>query len=272
MRDRAARRIWPIVAAAAVCVVGVGCRTAQRARTPNPGTHAEAHAEPLAAAAPARPGPVRTVRLGRSVRGRPIEATAFEGSSGCVLILGGIHGNEPVSTALVEQLSGHLRQHPEDRAGRTIVLIPRANPDGLAAGTRENANGVDLNRNFLTSNFREGGGHGQDPLSEPESQILVYAIARFGPSCIVSVHGPLDCIDPDGAENSRRLARSMAQVSPLSVKDLEALPGSLGTYGGNELGLKMITYELDRKRAAGPGSRAYLRRHLPALLVAIREG
>jgi hypothetical protein len=64
----------------------------------------------------------------------------------------------------------------------------------------------------------------------------------------------------------------MAEVSPLPVKDLEALPGSFGSYGGDMLGLKMITYELDRKWPPATGRDAYLRAHLRALLLAIREG
>ena len=220
------------------------------------------------------PGPVREVELGFSVRSRPIKATVFEaqGLSRCILILGGIHGDEPVSTALMEELEQHLRAHPEDRAGKTIVLIPKANPDGLVAGTRHNARDVDLNRNFLTPNFKAGNTHGPAPLSEPESLILVEAIGRYGPSTVVSVHGPLDCIDPDGGAGSRRLARSMVKASPLPYKDLNAHPGSMGSYVGEKLGLNMITYELDRKKVPGSGAARYLQNHIPAMLAAIQEG
>lgn len=212
------------------------------------------------------------VELGRSVSGRAIEALVFGGSEGCVLILGGIHGSEPASADLVDHLARHLELHPEARAGRQVVLIARANPDGLAAGTRWNARGVDLNRNFATGNFRASARSGAVALSEPETRALVVAIARYRPSCIVSVHCPLNCIDADGGDASYALARKMARVSPLPLGDLPALPGSLGSYGGNELGLKMITYELDRQLPPQGRRRAYLDRHLAALLVAVREG
>jgi protein MpaA len=221
--------------------------------------------------APAPPAS-RHVVLGKSVQGRPIDAHLIGNSKGCVLIMGGIHGDEPVSSALVEMLVRHLEAHPEDTCGKLVVVIPRANPDGLRVGTRRNIREVDLNRNFLTDNFRASRGHGDGPLSEPESRAIVKAVAQYEPSCIVSVHGPLNCIDPDGGYASTALARRMAEVSPLPVKDLDALPGSFGSYGGNMLGLKMITYELDRKGLPARGLNAYLRPHLPALLLAIREG
>jgi hypothetical protein len=64
----------------------------------------------------------------------------------------------------------------------------------------------------------------------------------------------------------------MANVSPLPVRDIEALPGSLGSYVGNELGLRMITYELDRKRLPAHNPARYLEPHLAPLLIAIRKG
>ncbi len=222
----------------------------------------------------AQPGPIREVDLGLSVQGRTIEATVFEaqGFSRCVLILGGIHGDESSSTALLEKLESHLRSHPEDRAGKTIVLIPGANPDGLAADTRHNARDVDLNRNFLTPNFKAGNSHGPAPMSEPETLVLVEAIGRYGPSTVVSTHAPLNCIDPDGGQDSERLAQRMVEVSPLPYKDLGARPGSMGTYVGNKLGLRMITYELDRKKVPTSAANRYLQEHIPAMLVAIKEG
>jgi protein MpaA len=219
----------------------------------------------------AGPGALVTVELGRSVLGRPIEATVFEGTRGCILILGAIHGDEPLAGELVERMASYLKAHPEARAGRTIVLIPHANPDGLAAGTRWNARGVDVNRNFPTRNFTPDYRHGSEPLSEPESGALVAAIARYQPSCVISVHSPLSCIDPDGGKASSALAREMALYSPLPIKLLPALPGSLGSYAGNELNLKMITYELDRKDLPGWNSAGYLDRHLKPLLVAVEK-
>jgi protein MpaA len=212
------------------------------------------------------------VQLGASVRGRPISARVFGGTGPPVLILGGIHGDEPSSVRLVERLARRLEREPRAAGGRKVVLIPRANPDGLAAGTRGNARGVDVNRNFPAANFRRSRRHGSAPLSEPEAAVLAAAIRSYGPSCVVSVHGPLKCIDPDGGPSSDRLARAMANLGPLPVKDLPAHAGSLGSYAGQDLGLTMITVELERKRLPARGAEPWLNAHLPALLLAIREG
>jgi protein MpaA len=210
--------------------------------------------------------------LGFSVQRRRIETVVFEGSRGSVMILGGIHGDEPASTDLVDLLVAHLEANPSATCGKRVVIIPRANPDGLAAGTRGNARNVDVNRNFCALNFRSSSAHGQDALSEPESRALVTAIATYRPQCIVSVHGPLDCIDPDGGPESEALARAMVAVSPLPYKDLPAMPGSLGSYAGVDLGIAMITYELDRKSTPAGDRTAYLQPHLRALLLAIEKG
>ena len=213
----------------------------------------------------------QTVELGRSVRGRPIEGVVFPGREPSVFVLGGIHGSEPSSADLVEDLVDLLIEQPELRQGRMVLVLPRANPDGLATFERHNANNVDLNRNFEAENFKSGGTGGQTPLSEPESRLLVEVLRRYRPSCVISVHAPLNCIDPDGGAASTRLAEQMT-VGGLPIKDLEAMPGSMGTYVGIELGLAMVTYELDRKAVPAEKREEYLKPHLQALIVAIQKG
>ncbi len=232
---------------------------------------AQAHVPEVHDQVPERSGQPEpeTVELGTTVLGRPMKAIVFPGEEGTILIMGGIHGDEPASADLVRRLQRYLRAHPEGLAGWRVVLITRANPDGLAAGTRGNANAVDLNRNWPTDNFEPSAAHGETPLSEPESRALMRAIERYRPSAIVSVHAPLACIDPDGGARSERMARAMSAVSPLPVRNLRAMPGSLGTYAGEELRLAMVTYELDRRRTPPDDPDAYLDAHLPALLVAV---
>ena len=75
-----------------------------------------------------------------------------------VLVIGGIHGNEPVTPPAVRGLlEAQIAPDVE------VWLVPSANPDGSAAGMRCNANGVDLNRNFSWG-WRRGDG-GPAPLS-----------------------------------------------------------------------------------------------------------
>jgi protein MpaA len=60
-----------------------------------------------------------------------------------LLLFAGLHGEEPETTYA---LSRALRQLPAQPRDCGVVLA--ANPDGLLRGTRGNARGVDLNRNF----------------------------------------------------------------------------------------------------------------------------
>ena len=83
--------------------------------------------------------------IGKSVQGRPIEAieTGDPASRVKVVVVGCIHGDEPAGIAITKILAE--RGAPP---GVDLWLIPDMNPDGVAAHTRENARGVDLNRNF----------------------------------------------------------------------------------------------------------------------------
>jgi len=191
------------------------------------------------------PPPQRPVvrRLaGRSAQGRPITVNILGDADDTVLIMATIHGNEPAGTPLLNRLAEHLQNNPHLLAGRRVVLMPVANPDGLAANTRENARGIDLNRNFEAANRIDNSTNGFRPLSEPESRALKSVIEEYRPSRIVSIHQPLNCIDYDGP--GRALATRMAQYCDLPAKKLGGRPGSLGSYTGDALGIPTITFEM----------------------------
>ena len=186
--------------------------------------------------------PPRQHLIGRSVQGRPIFVQIVGQGTDTALILGAIHGSEPAAGTLVTALGEYLRRDPQLLEGRRVVLLPVANPDGLAAQTRENARGIDLNRNFDTANRVDNGTNGLRPLTEPESQALQSVIKEYAPSRIVSVHQPLNCIDYDGPGEA--IAARMAQDCDLPVKKIGARPGSLGSYTGEALKIPTITLEL----------------------------
>jgi murein peptide amidase A len=89
-------------------------------------------------------GPNR-VRLGSSAEGRAIEAVEVGDPSAArkVLVVGCIHGNECAGIAIARRLE---RMPPPK--GVDLWIVESLNPDGAAAGSRGNARGVDLNRNF----------------------------------------------------------------------------------------------------------------------------
>lgn len=214
----------------------------------------------------------RTAVIGTSVEGRPIECEIIGDGSDVILIIATIHGDEPAGTPLVEKLSHYLRNDAAARelvAGRRIVIVPVANPDGMAKNLRHNVRDVDLNRNFPATNFGVSDRHGANPLSEPESRALYRVMREHKPRRIVSIHQPRSlpaCIDYDGP--AADLADEMARHTDLPVKKLGSRPGSLGSYAGETLGTPIITLEIPRTRDDRDGD-ALWRRYGRMMLAAV---
>ena len=184
--------------------------------------------------------------VGSSVSNSPIMTQIFGQGPDVILILATIHGDEPAGTPLLRSLAKHIRSHLELINGRTIVLLPVANPDAFARNTRHNANGVDLNRNFSAANRINTATTGRSPLSEPEARAIAQIIEQYKPRRTVSLHQRRNrrpgCIDYDGP--AREIARRMAQYCDLPVNKLGAMPGSLGSYAGLTLRIPIITFEM----------------------------
>jgi murein tripeptide amidase MpaA len=139
----------------------------------------------LAGAAAAFPaGPADTPRLvlaGRSVHGHPISAirTGDATALRTVLVIGCLHGNECAGTAVVRAL--RRRSAP---AGTQVWTVRSANPDGEARGKRQNAHGVDLNRNFPRRFKRQGRPFSTCPVWPHSGRTIVSRTrARLSSSC-----------------------------------------------------------------------------------------
>jgi protein MpaA len=183
--------------------------------------------------------------LGYSLQNRPIELITLGSGLDTVLIMATIHGNEDAGTPLVYKLIDRLNEDPTLLDGRTVLIMPLANPDGYALRTRGNAAGVDLNRNFPAKNRINNEINGVDGLTEPESSILYDLILTRRPARIVTIHQPLYCLDYDGP--GEPLAQAMAVHCPLPVKKLGSRPGSLGSFAGTENNTPIITMELAKE-------------------------
>ncbi len=132
-----------------------------------------------------------TNSIGTTAQGRSIEVLHSKSTieRTHVMVIGAIHGNEPVSQPIIEAL--RYAQIPDDMS---LTLIPTANPDGSAARTRRNSRGVDLNRNFPWRWSRSDGGPG--PASELETQALMHLIRSTRLDLVVWVHQPLAYVAP----------------------------------------------------------------------------
>jgi protein MpaA len=205
---------------------------------------------------------------GRSGLGIPLEVWRPAGACR-MLVFAAIHGEEP-ETAFA--LSRALRQLSEPAPHCAVVLA--ANPDGLIRGTRGNARGVELNRNFPTADWQpEPVPHrstlddprdvllspGVRPGSEPETQALIGLIHELRPETAIALHAPLACIDDP---NESSLGQWLAGRSglPLVTDVGYPTPGSLGTWGA-EQGLPVITYEFPLTTTD-----ALVREHVPVLV------
>jgi protein MpaA len=181
--------------------------------------------------------------LGRSRQGRPIRAAAFGPGGEPVIIVGGVHGDEPASVeAVLDLCAGGLP------AGRSLWIVPALNPDGLARGTKNSAADVDLNRNFPAANFttahRPGYDPGPSPLSEPETAAFAELVERARPVGVVAVHAPFACINYDGPAAAWAGAVAAAAGWPARADIGYPTPGSLGTWLGVDGGLAVLTIEL----------------------------
>jgi len=198
--------------------------------------------------------------LGRSVDGRPIEVVRVGNPHGTpVLVVGAIHGNETAGIAIAQALQ---RVAPRDL---DLWIVPDLNPDGVAAGTRGNAHGVDLNRNFPWRWRRMGGVYesGPRPLSEREARIAHALILRVRPRLTIWFHQHLDMVWASGG--NRRVEKVFARASGLPFHPMPQLAGSAISWQNNTLhGTTAFAAELP----AGPA--LDVSRYVRAVLAAAR--
>lgn len=185
---------------------------------------------------------------GYSVHNRRIEAVRLGTGANRTLIFGVFHGDEPAGETACRRLLEYLLKTPRELTGRSVIICPVLNPDGLLAGTRVNANGVDINRNFPAANWSaEGEGSrywgGPQAASEPETKTVLGLISAFLPDKIVTLHAPLHNVNYDGP--AAELAQRMSALNGYVVEpDIGyPTPGSFGTFAGREGGIPVITLE-----------------------------
>jgi protein MpaA len=201
------------------------------------------------------------VLIGHSVDHRPIVATRVGDPAAHVrvLVVGDIHGNERAGERIVARLR---RTHP---SGVQLWLIRSANPDGAAAGTRQNARGVDLNRNF-PYRWRPGPRGtfypGAAPASEPETRALIKLVRRVRPQLAIYYHQHMRIVVRARVAEPR-LQRAYSRRTGLPLRSLPRYHGTAVGWENAKVGGSAFVVEL-------PASHVQAARHARAVLALAR--
>jgi murein peptide amidase A len=174
-----------------------------------------------------------TLVIGHSVEGRPIVATRVGDAAAPVhvLVVGDVHGNEPAGEAIVARLKR------ERLSGVAFWLLRTANPDGRAHDTRQNARGVDLNRNFP---YRWAPGPrgtyypGPRAASEPETRALMTLVRRIRPQLAVYYHQHMG-ITVRAPAGDVAVERDYARRTGLPLRSLPAYHGTAVSWENRAL-------------------------------------
>lgn len=164
-----------------------------------------------------------------------------------ILIIGVFHGEEPQG---YHAIKNYFLSEKKLISKNNIYIIPCLNPDGMAKNQRKNANGVDLNRNFPTKNWKNTEQDsdyfgGSSPASEEETNFLVDIIEKIKPNFILTLHSPFAIVNYDG--NAKKIAEKISEFTnyPIQADIGYPTPGSFGTYCGIERNIPTITLEFD---------------------------
>ena len=117
--------------------------------------------------------------IGQSVLGKPIYKVQIGTGKIKILIWSQMHGNESTTTKALFDFMNLL--HSDCVLSKkllqevTFCILPMLNPDGAKVYTRENANGIDLNRDAQN-------------LSQPESIVLRKTFDAFQPDYCYNLH------------------------------------------------------------------------------------
>lgn len=222
---------------------------------------------------------------GRSRRELPLEVFLPDGAcDGSVagLLTATQHGEESSCLLLARRL---LERIPGSETRWAIA--PCMNPDGLLAGTRQNAARVDLNRNYpadswvaddqftfppgiapelrVRANRTQRSSPGAEPGSEPETRAMMELVQRLQPPLVLSLHSPLELIFVHG-EAVRPLAVRLGTAAslPLEPDLIDECPGAFDDWLTDQ-GIPSLVYELENA-----GLPVLCSRHLPGLEAALR--
>lgn len=180
---------------------------------------------------PIAPAIIETKVIGTSVQGREIVAQRMGTPGGrVVMVVGSIHGDENKGI----KITSLLRTLPTP-VGIDLWIVDSINPDGVANGTRQNANNVDLNRNFEVgwSYIPASPSHrqysGEAAADQPETQAMQAFVRQIKPAIAIWYHQDANTITVGGARPV--IPTSYAQQVGLSTGNVPCTQRCTGTAG-----------------------------------------
>lgn len=204
--------------------------------------------------------------------GTPLIWTTFgeeksQAPKNTTIVMCGVHGDEITPVKFCWDLLKELR-NGHDFADKLVIVAPLVAPDSFfkPKPTRTNGKGVDVNRNFPTSDWSKEAVKkwvqdykkdkrkfpGKKAASEQETVFQMNLILRYKPNKVISVHAPLTLLDYDGpslTDNEGRPAKFLLEQmseksSGYKISNYPIFPGSLGNWAGREKRIPTYTIEL----------------------------
>lgn len=225
------------------CCLDAGRRIAERFKIGAISSRRFTHAEFWDAVNPVlAPGMLRSTEFGKSLQGRSLRALTAGNGPTTVLLWSQMHGDESTATMSLADLMAWFNSRTRERDALrelllqrlTIVMVPMLNPDGAELFQRENAMGIDVNRDARR-------------LSTPEARALKALRDSIKPSFGFNLHdqnartlgGPngrqvgIALLAPAAdAERSYGPTRAMARLVAARMREVleQEIPGRVAKY------------------------------------------
>lgn len=188
--------------------------------------------------------------FGTSTKGKDIYGYEIGSGGKTLLLFGAIHGDEKNTADLLHKFVEEIRANPENISdSKKLVVIPIVNPDGYYERSDNlNINGVNLNRNFATKEWKpyeqDGISAGSQPFSEIESVIIAQVVEQYQPEVMIAFHSQGALVSPEEDDTSIALAKWYGSKTGYSYYDEWSYVGTATLWFLETVQKPAITVEL----------------------------